>query len=54
VQDRLLSRVGGAPAGAQQRGMVALDERREGGPVAAAGGGHERGVGAGGHALIVP
>ena len=43
-----------APAGAQQRGLVALDERAERGPVARAGGGGEVGVGRWGHTWIVP
>jgi len=54
LQDRLLGRVGGAAGRAQERRPVALDERREGGAVAAAGGAHELGVGAGGHRLRVP
>jgi hypothetical protein len=45
---------GRAPAGAQQRGLVALHERAEGGPVAPAGGGGEVGISRRGHTWIVP
>jgi hypothetical protein len=61
LQHRLLGDLGGgrgiaerAPAGAQQRGLVALHEHAEGGPVARAGGGGEVGVGRRGHTWIVP
>ena len=61
LEHRLLRHLGGgrriaerAPAGAQQRGLVALDERAERGPVARAGGGGEVGVGRRGHTWIVP
>jgi hypothetical protein len=50
LQHGLLGRVGRAVAGPQQRRAVLLDQRREGGAVAGAGGMHERG----GHLLIVP
>ena len=49
-QHGLLGGVRRAAAGAQQRGAVALDERREGGTVARTGGDDELGV----HLLIVP
>jgi hypothetical protein len=61
VQDRLLRDLGGArgiaeaaPAGAQQRGVVALDERPEGVAVPRPGGGDELVVGGWGHPVIVP
>jgi hypothetical protein len=61
LQDRLLGHLAGGrgvaegtPAGAQQRGLVALHQRPERGPVARAGGGGERAIGRRGHTWIVP
>jgi hypothetical protein len=61
LEDRLLRHLGGgrgiadgAPAGAQQRGPVALHQRAEGRPVTRAGGGGEVGIGRWGHTGIVP
>ena len=61
LQHRLLRHLGGrrrvaerAPAGPQQRGLVALHERAERGAVAPAGGGGEVGIGRRGHTWIVP
>jgi hypothetical protein len=60
LQHRLLCHLGGrrgvaerAPAGPQQRGLVALHERAERGAVARAGGGGEVGIGRWGHTWIV-